>query len=761
MIVSQDGCLGFFISHLVAHPPTQSCLCVCVYNCHIIPCILYTLYLLCIFISYKTVLYLFPGLSASQFWRHGSPAGIVEGLKGRVAKMKEGDKLLVWYSGHAKHYDKHRTLIRPEADEQNKSCTTGLWLECWLLENVLKKREVAVWCVIAACRDRIKELDHIINERTLHRFEIPSCDIDLSTVASMKDNFMCLYACDTGESIWDVSIFAKAFCYELRRQPKSIQEFQLNMSYDCQVLSFGGLTTKRIPQDQENVGLFTQQRDSREAQEDKVDIVDPKFFEAIKRFPLIAIHLQQLTDSDISNDDVKTYIRAKKDASDILHRFKDKEERFKDLRQQIWILSRSNLQEVLGVLEQPPESIPSPTNLSDLHTVNDGEKKDDLALLNLPNDVIHVIGEALAKCRKDRKEFPVEQFRRMLTLLGRYYTGWNFKAESWHSEAQDIWDSDDRKEVEHYLILHSSNVEDLNDSESEELVETIETDCQEVGIEKEQLKIIMGRSSLWLILISRVKLDAERLKRVVEQFLEKQRKKSLAWAFATAPSEAPAFAAPGLWRAVGILEELRGIVGIPRVVCLRSCDFKKIAQQLLAKLEENMDEWQVRVVTNNRDLKDGAWLSAQGNEDLRFCTSEDWQTFRWKDTELPKKLQEVGRGKDWSNIHALHATAYLCHALQENPQELPLDLASLTKKLFQFQDPRQMFKALVQAIMDLPGVRDLQTPDKPGASTKSGSSTGYVTSSASSDSSSSESLEESHLASPVVQWRMCLILFSH
>lgn len=68
-----------------------------------------------------------------------------------------------------------------------------------------------------------------------------------------------------------------------------------------------------------------------------------------------------------------------------------------------------------------------------------------------------------------------------------------------------------------------------------------------------------------------------------------------------------------------------------------------------------------------------------------------------------------------------------------------MDLASLTKKLFQFQDPRQMFKALVQAIMDLPGVRDLQTPDKPGASTKSGSSTGYVTSSAS---SASESVEQ-------------------
>lgn len=734
----------------------------CVYNFHIIPCILSI---------YKTLLHYIPfsravsfTVLASQFWRHGSPAGIVEGLEDTVAKMKEGDKLLVWYSGHAKHYDKHRTLICPEPDEENELCTTGLWLECWLLENV--KRQVAVWCVVAACRDRIKELDGGINARTTHRFEIPSCDIDFSTVASMKDNFMCLYACDTGESIWDLSIFAKAFCYELRRQPKSIQEFQLNMAYDCQVLSFGGLTTKTIPQDQQSVGLFKQeQRDSREAQEDEVDTVDPPFFEAIKRFPLIAIHLQQLTDSDISNDDVKTYIRAKKYASDILHRFKDKEDRFKDLRQQIWILSRSNLQEVLGVLQKPPESTPSPTNLSDLHTENDDEKKDDLALLNLPIDVIHVIGEALAKWHEDagniegeriRKEFPVEQFRRILTLLGRYYIGWDFKAKSWHSEAQDIWDPHARKEVENYLILHSSNVEDLSVSDSEELAETIETDCQEVGIKKEQLKIIMGRSSLWLILISRVKLDAERLKRVVEKFLEKQRKKSLAWAFATAPSEAPSFAAPGLWRAVCILEKLGGIVGIPRVVCLRSCDFKKIAQQLLAKLEKHMDDWQVRVVTSNRDLKDGAWLSAQGNEDLRFCTSEDWQTFRWKDTELPKKLQEVGRGKDWSNIHALHATAYLCYALQENPQELPLDLASLTKKLFQFQDPRQMFKALVQAIMDLPGVRDLQTPDKPGASTKSGSSTGYVTSSAS---SASESVEQSHLASPIVQWRMCLIEF--
>ena len=126
-----------------------------------------------------------------------------------------------------------------------------------------------------------------------------------------------------------------------------------------------------------------------------------------------------ITDSDISNNDVKTYIRAKKDASDILHRFKDKEDRFKDLRQQIWILSRSNLQEVLGVLQKPPKSTPSPRNLSDLHTVNDLEKKDDLALLNLPIDVIHAIGEALAKWHEDagnmegeriRKEFPVQHW---------------------------------------------------------------------------------------------------------------------------------------------------------------------------------------------------------------------------------------------------------------------------------------------------------------------------------------------------------------
>ena len=121
-------------------------------------------------------------------------------------------------------------------------------------------------------------------------------------------------------------------------------------------------------------------------------------------------------------------------------------------------------------------------------------------MLNLPIDVIHVIGEALAKWHEDagnmegeriRKEFPVEQFRRILTLLGRYYIGWDFKAKSWHSEAQDIWDPHARKEVENYLILHSSNVEDLSVSDSEELAETIETDCQEVGIKKEQLKIIM------------------------------------------------------------------------------------------------------------------------------------------------------------------------------------------------------------------------------------------------------------------------------
>lgn len=173
--------------------------------------------------------------------------------------MGEEDKLLVWYSGHAKGHKNHGTLIIPaeDEDEDDNHQTTGLWLEEWLLAKMNEKPQATLWCVIAACRDIVSEVSSVIHKEERVLF-VPKSSMPTQTEfkALKVPNCMFMYCCELEATMYDTSLFARLFCYQLKCQPASIQVFQQNLVHEVEVLSFGHLKMEMIPVSSQAVGLF-------------------------------------------------------------------------------------------------------------------------------------------------------------------------------------------------------------------------------------------------------------------------------------------------------------------------------------------------------------------------------------------------------------------------------------------------------------------------------------------------------------------------
>ena len=611
-----------------------------------------------------------------QLW---SLSGITENLTEQITKMGEEDKLLVWYSGHAKGHKNHGTLILPAEDKEAYIRTTGLWLEEWLLAKMNEKPQATLWCVIAACRDIVSEVPSVMNKEGRALF-VPKSSMPTQTEfkALKVPNCMFMYCCELEATMYDTSLFARLFCYQLRCQPTSIQMFQQNLVHEVEVLSFGHLKMEMIPVSSQAVGLFKTPIIEKLTRE----IMDPQYIDNMTRFRLCACHCQILTDSELSGDVMRTYEDVRRDVCKILRCFKNNKDGLSSLEKQIPILTSNNLKEVLAALD--PSASGSRNSQG---SVNETEDSEDYQ--KIPKEVIDVIGRAVANTsEKNSNEFPAEQFVNLLQNLACHFAPDNFEAESESDQGSQI-------DGANSLLLCSSGVQNLSDSDTESLVGAIEKDCQAVGIDfQKDIKMYLGHSSFWLLLLSSVKLDTQRLQHVVAKFVEERCLKSFAWAFAAVPREQPWFAAPGLWKVVSLLRTLE----VPQVMCLRARELKRIALQLLKQRGKEMQEWQVRVVSNHRDLKDDAWIDAQRNDDFHFVTQDNWQTFDWKRSELRGKLEEFAEKCGMADSHTLHASAYLAYELHRNPQGLPLE--TLTKILCNCKEPKEMLTVLVEALMD-------------------------------------------------------------
>lgn len=130
---------------------------------------------------------------------------------------------------------------------------------------------------------------------------------------------------------------------------------------------------------------------------------------------------------------------------------------------------------------------------------------------------------------------------------------------------------------------------------------------EDLDVIREQIRTYVGKSSFWVIVVSPKPLKAQSLLQILEDFVRRRKGSCFGWLSADAPREVPHFAAPGFEKLIDLVEGLGGAVEVPSLVPLKGSFFKDLAMQLMKKQGEATEGWQLRVVSNYRDVGEDQW----------------------------------------------------------------------------------------------------------------------------------------------------------
>ena len=140
---------------------------------------------------------------------------------------------------------------------------------------------------------------------------------------------------------------------------------------------------------------------------------------------------------------------------------------------------------------------------------------------------------------------------------------------------------------------------------------------EELEAIQEQMRIYVGQSSFWVVVVSPTALKVQSLSWILEDFVKERKCTSFAWLTADAPREVPHCAAPGFEKLIDLVEGLGGAVEVPSLVPLKGSFFKGLAMQLMEKQGETTERWQLRVVSNYRDVNEDQWCLTRSQQ--FFC----------------------------------------------------------------------------------------------------------------------------------------------
>lgn len=140
---------------------------------------------------------------------------------------------------------------------------------------------------------------------------------------------------------------------------------------------------------------------------------------------------------------------------------------------------------------------------------------------------------------------------------------------------------------------------------------------EDLDVIREQIRTYVGKSSFWVIVVSPKPLKAQSLLQILEDFVRRRKGSCFGWLSADAPREVPHFAAPGFEKLIDLVEGLGGAVEVPSLVPLKGSFFKGLAMQLMEKQGETTERWQLRVVSNYRDVNEDQWCLTRSQQ--FFC----------------------------------------------------------------------------------------------------------------------------------------------
>ncbi|CAK9046925.1 unnamed protein product [Durusdinium trenchii] len=678
-----------------------------------------------------------------QLWPiYDQPGDVIKETLEHVGnQVPKGGYLFVWYSGHALGHDVEGaggfkgTLIVPKVeeadslDENNEvvdkaSC---VWLEDTLF-GIFARHELRLWAVVAACRGSKAEFERGRKKDGHHGkivLEEPEYANNLQLVSDQKrTRFAFLYSMPFGQNMWDNSIFAKCFCYNLERlgRPQDLEALQKLVKDDSELLSFGEVSPPEIVGEPRSIRIKIEQE---QTQAQMLDYT-PDMLGAVSALKLVAIYLHQLADGEIYDD--ASYEDVRLLAWDIIQSLNECAPDFGRLKDQIWLLSCRSLEEVKDVLVNHQAASPStggyPSRPSDWKP-NDEDRSDEEyelnqdpgVVLNLPDDVVAAISNALsmAQSKEERDHFPFDTVLDMLQMLGGYFTIKKLKQD----KLEDISEQTQQK----YFFKSSGAIAPTLE-DAEEMDEMLREQCEKIcmvpedlDVIREQIRTYVGKSSFWVIVVSPKPLKAQSLLQILEDFVRRRKGSCFGWLSADAPREVPHFAAPGFEKLIDLVEGLGGAVEVPSLVPLKGSFFKDLAMQLMKKQGEATEGWQLRVVSNYRDVGEDQWLNSQQNVDFHVVRCFNWVTAHWKKPELLEHLLRFAAAES-TGPEGLRATesveelvrprsqvlctlGCLLHAIQDDPTRLALSIDTIIQVLCSTAEPEDVLKKLVLEVYRL------------------------------------------------------------
>ena len=345
-------------------------------------------------------------------------------LEELAEELEFNDKVFLWYSGHATSDERGLTRLHAGDD--------GLCLEDTVYEifEAKNRSTLTIWCVVAACRD--KEPDEVV------------CQKEYSTRGQSSNTYAFMYACAVGERMLDSSVFARAFCYQLEWEPRTLGGLKFLLEIDCEIITFGDLKVPpiEIVPPYADVKLKLKQRRDQRADPE----YNRKWIDLMRPAKLVADHLHYLADealifqsggcsstsdsgssSAADSDPYGSYVEVRGIAVEIIKSFHQQAVQFEELHQQLRILRCNTLAEVQQELSASSFSSAS-DELAQWNPCGDHEWTLDMRVLqNLPDEVIRVIGEAHRTWKEKWKEenetdFPTKPIFELLRMLGCFYT---------------------------------------------------------------------------------------------------------------------------------------------------------------------------------------------------------------------------------------------------------------------------------------------------------------------------------------------------
>eukprot|EP00913_Durusdinium_trenchii_P023205 g21784.t1 len=480
------------------------------------------------------------------------------------------------------------------------------------------------------------------------------------------------------------------------------------------------------------------------------DVIKETLEDVAKKAPARAtdVHLHQLADDETFGfsecaeelDDYSFYEDVRLLAWDIIQSLKHCARDFRRLKDQVWLLSCRSLEEVKDVLAEHQAASSSaggyPSRPSDWEPdeedMSDEEyelSQDQRVVLNLPDDVVAAISRALSMAQskeelfgeEEREAFPSEIFLDMLRMLGGYFTVKKYELE------------ESLQQNKHTYFFASSGGTEVTLEDAEQVEKMLRKHCdklcmvpEELEAIQEQMRIYVGQSSFWVVVVSPTALKVQSLSWILEDFVKERKCTSFAWLTADAPREVPHCAAPGFEKLIDLVEGLGGAVEVPSLVPLKGSFFKGLAMQLMEKQGETTERWQLRVVSNYRDVNEDQWLNSQQNVDFHFVRCFNWMMAGWKTPELlehllrfaaestegpeglsaPESVDELPRPRS-----VLCALGCLLHAIQDDPSRLGLSIDTIMQVLRSTTEPAEVLKKLVVEVYKIGLTRSTTAAD--------------------------------------------------